>query len=290
MFYVQTLVMKKKRLYIKQLLLLSLWLIGSMPLYAQERADELHHEFNVPQNLFDADLKKLIWSNGPSYAPNLLLPKTAPQKLYAPHFVLHAPVRPYWVDPSPRFKGDYHTQGALWGRSNRLLMGMGSQTSIPGLGTMNNASLLYQHAFNNRLLLQFSLGVNKMTMPHVSAWSLSADGMLSYQLSDRVALKAFGGYTTGYRPGMNSYQFGGAFSLSVTDRWGFDLGAQSYYNPMRRSWEVIPVVAPYFQLKKSKIQLDLGPILYELFRDAFQHSDRNSGPTIMPDRPSMPRR
>lgn len=69
-----------------------------------------------------------------------------------PSFSLKEELRiPYHINPSPLFRGDYSTGGVLRQFPHGAVFGSGSQTSVPGIGRFNNASLGYQHIFNDRL-------------------------------------------------------------------------------------------------------------------------------------------
>ena len=78
--------------------------------------------------------------------------------------------------------------------------------------------------------------------------------------------------------------------IGFTERFGVEFGAQSYYNSLTGRWEVLPVVAPYYKFDKFKLQIDFGPILFEIIRGVIQdhrNGSRREGPTIMPDVPGF---
>ena len=57
---------------------------------------------------------------------------------------------PYQTNPSLLFRGDYRTDGILHQFAHGAVFGSGSQTSMAGIGRFNNASLGYQHIFNEQ--------------------------------------------------------------------------------------------------------------------------------------------
>ena len=56
----------------------------------------------------------------------------------------------------------------------------------------------------------------------------------------------------------------------LTDRFGVEVGAQTFYNSLTGRWETLPIVAPYYKFNKFKLQMDFGPIWFELIRGAIQ--------------------
>jgi hypothetical protein len=63
-------------------------------------------------------------------------------------------VPPYYINPSPMFRGDYSTGGVLREFHHGILYGTGGQTTLPGIGRMNEVSLGYMHRFNSQWSLQ----------------------------------------------------------------------------------------------------------------------------------------
>ena len=60
---------------------------------------------------------------------------------------------PYQENPSLRFKGDFRTEGSLWRWRTGQIYGMGSQTSLPGIGLRNEAAFSFEQELNDRLSL-----------------------------------------------------------------------------------------------------------------------------------------
>ena len=75
---------------------------------------------------------------------------------------------PYYTNPSPIFRGDYQTDGIIKQFRPGAFFGSGTQTSLPGIGRFNNASLGYQHVLNPKLALQLSVNAMKIIMSHIS--------------------------------------------------------------------------------------------------------------------------
>lgn len=210
-----------------------------------------------------------------------------------PSFSLKEELRiPYHINPSPLFRGDYSTGGVLRQFPHGAVFGSGSQTSLPGIGRFNNASLGYQHIFNDRLSLQLRANAMKINMSHITGQAFSTAGRLTYRASDRVAFNVFGSYDIGNSYGMSTNSYGATMSLDMSERFGMEVGAQRYYDAMRGGWQTVPVVIPYYRFEKFKLGLDVGGIMYEILRnvvfDKRGGGDFGGGPTIRPPKFSFP--
>ena len=200
-------------------------------------------------------------------------------------------IPPYYTNPSPMFRGDYSTGGLMTRLGKGYLMGAGSQTSLPGIGRLNEASVGYGHKLSDRLDFQIQMNAMKMNMSHLSRQMFNTSGMLKYQVSDRLAFRAFGSYVMGNSYGMATNRYGATMVLDMTDRFGMEVGVQRYYDSMRGGWQTVPVAIPYYKFDKFTLGLDVGGILYEILRTAvFDSKRRSDGPTILPPRPSLPMR
>lgn len=214
-----------------------------------------------------------------------------PEHSYSlPDFSLKESLRlPYQTNPSLLFRGDYSTSGVLRQFPHGMLFGSGGQTSVPGIGRFNNASLGYQHAFNQRVTLQLGVDAMKINMIHSTGQAFSTSGALRYQASDRVAFKVFGSYAIGNTYGMDTHRYGATMSLDMSERFGMEVGVQRYYDAYRGRWETVPVVIPYYNFDKFKLSLDVGGILYEILRNTvFDNRGGSGGATIAPPRFQMP--
>lgn len=216
-----------------------------------------------------------------------LLPLENPNHL--PEFSLQEiPRLPYQTNPALLFRGDYSTSGILRQFPHAMFYGSGGQTSLPGIGRLNEASLGYQQELNQKLALQLSVNAMKMNMIHFSGQSFSASGALIYQASERVAFKVFGSYDIGNPYGMSTHRYGATMSLDMSERFGMEMGVQRYYDAMRVRWETVPVVIPYYHFDKFTLGLDIGGLLFEILREVVFDKQQRGGPTISPPRFSFP--
>ena len=199
---------------------------------------------------------------------------------------------PYATNPSPLFLGDYSTSGILFAHRNGALVGAGGQTSIPGIGRSNDASLMYIHSLGSQWSFSVGVDANKMHMNHFTGQAFGASGTLSYQATDRLTFNVFGGYNSGYMPGRQSYRYGGTVAWDITERFGMEMGVQRYYNPLRGGWETVPIAVPTYKFNNgAKVGFDVGGLLYQIFHSASFNSSVKSGkrpnPTIAPQGPRI---
>lgn len=234
-------------------------------------------EFNEPRLVpFEHSAEKTASSVSPTT-------EKAPS---VPRFSLNNPLYlPYYTNPSPLFRGDYSTSGTLMSLPHGALFASGGQTTLPGIGRFNEASVGYQHIFNPRLMLQLGVDATKINMSHITGQAFSTSGSLLYQASDKVAFRLFGSYAIGNTYGINTHSYGATMKWDMSQRFSLEMGAQRYYNAYRGRWETVPVVIPTYNFDKFKLGLDVGGILYEVLRNVVFDNKRNSGgPTIAPPR------
>jgi len=212
---------------------------------------------------------------------------------HLPRFSLKRDISlPYQINPSPLFRGDYRTDGVLYQFAHGSLFGSGSQTSMAGIGRFNNASLGYQHIFNEQFELQVRANAMKINMSHITGQAFSTSGAFLYHPSDRVTFKVFGSYDIGNSYGMSTHSYGATMSVDMSDRFGMEMGVQRYYDAMSGRWETVPVMIPYYHFNKFTLGLDVGGIIYEILRDVVFDKNRgiggSTGPTIAPPRFQIP--
>lgn len=228
-----------------------------------------------------------------SFAPEQITPAAVlrmGQSASLPRFSLNNPLYlPYYTNPSPLFKGDYDTGGVMRQFSHGALLASGGQTTLPGIGRFNEASLGYRHDFSPNLSLQLGVDAMKVNMMHAAGQAFSTSGTLLYRPSDRVSLQVFGSYAPGNTYGMKTHQYGASISMDMSERFGVEVGVRRYYNSMSGQWETVPIVVPYYNFDNFKLGLDVGGILYEVLRNVVFRDKMNSGgPTLAPPRLQLP--
>lgn len=289
--------MEKKRQWYRYALHTGVYLIlGGIPLemVAQEEIkhsirDSVHMEVGIPMEKSSAAFhKEVLLPDGK--LPEISLPKPVnPDSLL--HLSIEKPlVAPYYTNPSPLFKGDYNTSGLLKAYTNGAFYGSGRQTTIPGIGQMNEASLGYIHRFNSQWSLQMDANALKMNMPYAVGGAFGISSALIYRPSERIAFKVFGSYQRGQTYGMESHNYGATIKMGITDRFSMEMGVQRYYNPLRGCWETVPVAVPSYKFNKFELGIDVGGILYEILHKVVIGKDgMNMGnPTLAPGMGPLP--
>lgn len=201
------------------------------------------------------------------------------------HLSLEKPIAlPYYINPSPLLRGDYVAGGVLGAWKNGTLYASGRQTTLPGIGITNQASLEYVYRFNSHWSMQLGVDALKMNIPFAVGQSLGTSGALMYRLSDRVALKVFGAYYSGPSYGMRSAGYGGSLTVGMSERFSMEVGVRRLYNPLRGGWETVPIATPCYKFNKFDLGIDLGGLLYEILHKVVIDKDRMKmgNPTIGP--------
>ena len=91
---------------------------------------------------------------------------------------------PYYTNPSPMFYGDIAPN----------LYGYGSQSILPGIGRINEASLMYRYDINDFWEIQGGVNATKYNFPFSTGQAFGAAGALIYRPTDKLSFRAFGSY------------------------------------------------------------------------------------------------
>lgn len=107
------------------------------------------------------------------------------------------------------------------------------------------------------------------------------DGSISYQISPRWSVTAFGEYYFGQPPlmangmpmppSMIGYygrsKFGGYLNYQIDEHWGVETGVQTVKQLGTNRYKAEPIVTPYYKIsKKVTIGLPVGQILYHILK------------------------
>lgn len=170
-------------------------------------------------------------------------------------------IPPYYINPTPMFYGDYSTSGYIFSH----FYGSGSQTTLPGIGRINEASIMFHHQFNNYFETRLGINATKYYFPKSTGQAFGIYGAMIYHPNERLRLKAFGTYTPTYQYGFYRNTYGITAGYDFTNRLEMEVGIQNYYNP-EKGWNVVPIVIPRYKFKKFDIGIDVGGLLYETIR------------------------
>ena len=183
-------------------------------------------------------------------------------------------------------------QIAAW--HNGGLTGFTSSQSMPGMMGIERGGFTVGQNFGDFSFNVYGEAVRYGLYRDLRS-SLGYGGSISYNINDRVSVTMFGNYYTSpgpMHPAMAGYvsipTFGGFLDYRISDRWGVQVGAQSYRSMSTRQLETQPIVMPYFRLsKKNIIGVDVGGILYQIIHNAKSRHHREN-PMLPPPIPPLP--
>ena len=94
----------------------------------------------------------------------------------------------YHINSSPMFYGDYSSCRQLFPN----LYGSGSQTTIPGIGRVNQVSIFYQRQLNAFFDINAGINAVKFNLPYSLGQSFGMFGSLTYHPNEVFRIKIFG--------------------------------------------------------------------------------------------------
>ncbi|MDD4592725.1 MAG: hypothetical protein PHG06_20215 [Parabacteroides sp.] len=191
----------------------------------------------------------------------------------------------FLMSKNPTNYGDYNTSGVIKQFRHSAFIGAGSVETVMGTGNIGNASVAYQQMLGSRVMLTVGANVSKTTFTPMRYISVGSSASLSYMLNDRLSFTAFGDYTRSMTGPYSNLNIGGFASIGLSNKFGLDIGANNYYDPMYRQWQTEPIVYPYFKLGGQKLGFDFGPLIKDMLINLF---DKNKNKDFMgpmgPDR------
>lgn len=182
------------------------------------------------------------------------------------------------------FASDWSAGGEVLRLADGLsVVGSGSYTALPALGTMGTGSLGFLAAPTDRLTIGMGASGVKYHMGR-SAWNdfgLYLNG--SYKLTDRLSVNAFGQYyfdkrfhTVAAMGYMQSVVYGGTLDYKFSDSFSMAVGAQRYYDAYTHTWKTVPIVAPTFKLFGAPMTVDVGGLLYNIVESLIYNAREGS--------------
>ncbi len=208
----------------------------------------------------------------------------------------HSMLKPAWqfaprtVTLTPGGAGIVAWQGGSFSAS-------GVRMSMPGMMGVESGSLNFSQSFG-RLSLSASASATKYGYYRGLQTGYGISGSVSYRISDRWSVTAFGSYCTSLHPAtmamaeyMDVPNFGGYVSYDINEHWGVDMGARATRSLVTNRWEAQPIVRPYYKINgKAAIGVDVGGILYNIVSDYVNRHNHGPGinPTMGPPRPTPP--
>lgn len=175
-------------------------------------------------------------------------------------------------------------QASLYSWSGGAIVASGGISVYPGLmQTDTGAISIYQQAGN--LTIQAGGIANKYGYPFGVHTQYGINGAITYQLSPKVSLTAFGTYYFGQPPAMcgglpmppamigyyGASKFGGYVDYSGGEHIGVMVGGQAVQQVGTKRYELEPIVTPYIKIgegkKKVIIGLPVGLVIYGIMKN-----------------------
>ncbi len=191
------------------------------------------------------------------------------------------------------FANDFYKSGIIKAWDGGYFSGASSYTTLPTIGTVGMANVGLTQTFG-KWTLSTGLTAQKYNFMRQVENTFGLNGMVTYKMNNNVSFSAFGNYQTNgifnsmaAMPYVSQSAVGGYMSLLTNNqKWGVDLGAQSYYDPYGHQWVTVPIVQPYYNLNGQKLGVDFGGILKQLFMSLSEKSNgsyynQNYGPANM---------
>lgn len=176
---------------------------------------------------------------------------------------------------------------------NGAISAYGSTTHMPGLMGIERGRLNIGFATGNLSYNVYGEAVKYGYFNGLqTSYGIGAD--VTYRFSDKISLTLFGAYFSPIRANsraaagyFNSTNIGGYVDYLISDRFGVQIGAQSYRSHLTRHWETQPIVKPYYRISsKASIGVDVGGIIYQALksnvgRDSWGQRNPTIGPPVM---------
>lgn len=197
----------------------------------------------------------------------------------------------------PTFQLNGLTSPSIFSWHGGQLSSVRESIAMPGMMSIESGHLNLSHGVGPVTLSLWG-GATKYGYFNGAQTSWGVGGALDYRINSHWSLTLFGEYyspinalTPSMAGYMNTPRFGGYATYDINDHWGISVGAQAQRSVFSNSWEMQPIVMPYYRINKGvKLGIDVGGIMYHMIRD--WANGRSGGvigsPTIAPPRQGPP--
>ncbi len=226
-------------------------------------------------------------------APSLMPPPSAEVKEHSTYFGL-AP-RPSDYNFSHNFNlNSNYAAGAITTWQGGGIFASSAMNTFPGMGNIATGAVSVTQDFG-RFSITGSIVGSKYHLDNQLYNSYGVSGHLSYQLSDRITLNAFGNYQhhNGFYHSMQAMpyiarsSYGATMGMQMSDKFSMEVGVQRYYDPFSKKWFTTPIVIPQIDINGHKLGIDFGGLIYQVVHSLLK--DYTSPNPMQPGRAVMPR-
>lgn len=166
---------------------------------------------------------------------------------------------------------DFNREGKIASWYDGYVTGMSGKSTAPMLGSVRWAGATATQNFGEHWQVMLGATAQKYNLPALAYNTYSFNGQVMYTLNRNVGVSVFGQYESSpffshagnVRPSM---LYGGYLTLKTNnDKWGVDMGAQTYRDPVTGRGATVPIFRPFYNLNGQKLGIDLGGLLYQIF-------------------------
>lgn len=171
------------------------------------------------------------------------------------------------------FAGDFAREGKIASWYDGFVSGYSGMATQPMLGSVRWAGAAVTQNFGEHWQASTGITFNKYAVPWNAYNTYSFNGELMYTLNRNVSVSAFGIYESSpffshNSSNRSSMLYGGYMTLRTNnDKWGVDMGAQTYRDPATGRSATLPIFRPFYNLNGQKLGFDLGGLLYQIFQN-----------------------
>lgn len=194
---------------------------------------------------------------------------------------------PDYIQPTPGVYPDEQIRvGPIGSLDGGAITWLSSTASMPGMGDAATVAALYTREFGDFTVAAALYG-QKYHFDRSVYSDYGLAGRVSYTLSDRFTLNAFGVYSAGNHyhsmaamPYMAYSSYGGSVTYSPGGAFSIEAGVRRYYDPFSRQWVTVPVLAPSVRAWNCDFSVDFGGLLHQLLHSLVVQGRQN--PTLSP--------
>ena len=174
---------------------------------------------------------------------------------------------------------DFEREGKILSWDGGYVTGSSMQYTEPMHGSMRMAGAAVTQNFGERWQATAGLSFQKYNLPGNIYNTYGFNGQLTYIINGNLDVSVFGAYESSpffsHVNGMgSSLNYGGYFTLKTNNnKWGMDMGAQAFRDPMTGRSKAVPIIRPFFNLNGQKLGFDFGSLLNGIFEGLSRQND-----------------
>ncbi|MGM9804705.1 MAG: hypothetical protein ACI308_11085 [Muribaculaceae bacterium] len=248
-----------------------------------------HRVFGSPETVEGYDLQKNVGLNAASLAPKMgAAARFDTQQAVADRYIdslnyafpeLALPsqyavtgMQSQYIWQRNMFANDFHRDGDIVKWDGGYVTGFSGFQTQPMLGSVGYAGASVTQQFGERWQATGGVSFNKYSVPWNAYNTYGFNGSVMYTVNGNMSLNVFGMYESSpfFSRGSNGAMalYGGYMTLKTNnDKWGVDMGAQTYRDIRSGRSVTMPIFRPFYNMNGQKLGIDLGGLLYNIFQN-----------------------